>query len=85
MTKRLIVGLLLSASALAACGRGSDRQGGLSAEENSELNNAAEMLDTSPDSLVPEDNGGLGNGDTGPMDAVDPGEAAGNAATGNAQ
>jgi hypothetical protein len=42
---------------LAACG-GSDEAavGGVSAEEAAQLNNAAEMLDTSPDSMVaPED------------------------------
>ena len=47
---------------LAACGAKKD-EGGLTAEDNQELNNAAEMLDASPDSLVPSDNVALGNGD----------------------
>jgi len=42
---------------LAACGSGEDQPvGGLSAEEAAQLNDAAEMLDASPDSMVaPED------------------------------
>jgi hypothetical protein len=48
--------------ALSACGGGEDKQTGLTAEDNRELNNAAEMLDTSPDSLVVADNEAVGNG-----------------------
>jgi hypothetical protein len=54
---------------LAACGRGDDKAGGLTAEENRQLDNAAEMLDTSPDSLVPADNSALGNGEEEAADA----------------
>lgn len=56
--------LLIAAAslALAACGSKKD-EGGLTAQDNLELNNAAEMLDTSPDSLVPTDNVALGNGE----------------------
>jgi hypothetical protein len=71
---------LVSLLALGACGRGDDKAGGLTAEENRQLDNAAEMLDTSPDSLVPADNQALGNGEDGSMDAVEE-----NAAVGNAQ
>jgi hypothetical protein len=39
---------------LAACGGGGN-EGGLTAEENAELNNAAEMLDTAPEALPPLD------------------------------
>ena len=47
--------------ALAACGEKKD-EGGLTAADNQELNNAAEMLDASPDSLVASDDVALGNG-----------------------
>lgn len=42
---------------IAGCGGGDDADvGGLSAEEAAQLNNAAEMLDASPDSMAaPED------------------------------
>jgi hypothetical protein len=50
-----------SAAMLAACG--SKSSGGVTAEEAAGLNNAAEMLDTSPDSLVAPDETPLGNGD----------------------
>ena len=39
---------------LAACGGGGN-EGGLTAEENAELNNAATMLDTAPETLPPLD------------------------------
>ncbi|MDB5669502.1 MAG: hypothetical protein JWO25_461 [Alphaproteobacteria bacterium] len=53
--------------ALAACGPKKD-EGGLTAQDNQELNNAAEMLDASPDSLVASDNVALGNGEGGEAD-----------------
>lgn len=69
------------ALALAGCGSGDDAPvAGLSAEEAAQLNNAAEMLDASPDSLAaPEDMplGGESNSDTGGAD----GASAGNAST----
>lgn len=49
-------------TALGACGE-SAGPGGVTAEENAELNNAAEMLDASPDSLTATDNAMLGNGE----------------------
>ena len=45
---------------LAACGGGGDN-GGLSDAENDALNNAAEMLDSTPDGLEPGDETGLDN------------------------
>ena len=67
---------------LTACG-GEENAGGLSAEENRELNNAAEMLDASPDSLVATDDAALGNGEenaeTGDLPVVDEGTNAANA------
>lgn len=59
---RIRLATLLAAAMLAACGE-REGEGGLTAEENRELNNAAEMLDTSPDSLVASDDAALGNGD----------------------
>jgi hypothetical protein len=79
-----LVGLL----ALAGCGRGGEKEGGLTTEENAQLNNAADMLDTTPDNLVPTDNTMLENGEGGAMDAVDADEASANAngtQPGNAQ
>jgi hypothetical protein len=71
---------------LSACGS-EDNPGGLSAEENRELNNAAEMLDASPDSLIASDETTLGNGDepsaeTGDVAVADEGA---NGAQGNQQ
>lgn len=54
--------------ALAACGEKKD-EGGLTAADNQELNNAAEMLDASPDSLVASDDVALGNGESTALDA----------------
>jgi hypothetical protein len=48
-------GVLAAALILAGCGGGGDNAGGLTAEENAELNNAAEMLDTAPETLPPLD------------------------------
>jgi len=55
--KRLTIAGLALLVALAGCGRGNDRGGGLSEEEERQLDNAAAMLDdnvfdVSPDSLV---------------------------------
>lgn len=57
-----VAAVLAAAAMLTACGEG-ESEGGLTAEDNRELNNAAEMLDTSPDSLVASDDAALGNGD----------------------
>jgi hypothetical protein len=70
---------MVSLIALGACGRGDDKAGGLTAEENRQLDNAAEMLDTSPDSLVPADNQALGNGEETAINAAGENGAAGNA------
>jgi hypothetical protein len=55
--KRASIAGLAALLALAACGRGNDRGGGLSEEEERQLDNAAAMLDdnvfdVSPDSMV---------------------------------
>ncbi len=49
---------------LAGCGQ-QGGEGGVTADESKQLNEAAEMLDASPDSLVAPDETGLGNGDAG--------------------
>ena len=77
---------LAAVTALAGCGeKASD--GSPTAEENRQLNEAAEMLDTSPDDLVPAEEAELGNGDeeiAGDENAAASAEGAGNAA-GNGQ
>jgi len=55
--KRLAIAGLAALFALAACGRSADRGGGLSEDEERQLDNAAAMLDdnvfdTSPDSMT---------------------------------
>ena len=61
MKRILIIASL--ATALAACSGGDDANNALSAEEAAGLNNAADMLDTSPDSLVANIEAPLGNGE----------------------
>jgi hypothetical protein len=51
---------LAAASLVAGCGREDD--GSPTAAENDQLNNISEVLDTSADSLVPEDET-MGNGE----------------------
>ena len=70
--------------ALAACGEKKD-EGGLTAADNQELNNAAEMLDASPDSLVASDDVALGNGESTALDAPGNGAGNGGAEPGNSQ
>jgi hypothetical protein len=62
------IGLIVVAAVLAlgACGGGEDQgAGGVTKEESEQLNEAAEMLDASPDSLVISNEAELGNGDAG--------------------
>ena len=76
--------LAAAASLLAGCGGADD--GSPTAAENEQLNNISEVLDTSADSLVPEDET-IGNGeapaDTGDLPVV--GNAVGNEALANGQ
>ena len=67
------IGLVVVAAVLGlgACGGGDDKEGGVTAEESKQLNEAAEMLDASPDSLVAGDETGLGNGEAGNAEAGD--------------
>lgn len=62
---------LAAVALLAACGGGDDNA--LTADENAALNEAAEMLDASPDSLVAADDG-LGNGEMPVDDSLATGE-----------
>lgn len=59
------IGLVAAAGllALGACGGGEGNSGGLSAEENQKLDNIAETLDASPDSLVATGDAPIGNGE----------------------
>ena len=59
---RMIMAVTAAALALALAGCGGDESNAPTAEENAALDNAAEMLDTSADSLTVE-NPTLGNGD----------------------
>lgn len=61
-TLHMAAAALLGAAMLAGCGE-SGGEGGLTAEESQELDNAAEMLDVPPDSLVADENAPLGNGE----------------------
>lgn len=85
MRKAILAAGLAAAMALAGCGdKASD--GSPTAEENRQLNEAAEMLDTSPDDLVPAEEAELGNGDEDVDVAANEADAAaGNAAAGNGQ
>jgi hypothetical protein len=59
---RTIIGTGLAAAALLLAGCGGGESNAPTAEENAQLDNAAEMLDASADSLTVE-NAELGNGD----------------------
>jgi len=60
---RCAMAIIVASAALAGCGDGGEA-GGVTREEAQQLNEAAEMLDASPDSLVASDEATLGNGDT---------------------
>ena len=78
--KRMIGGaaLLLAAASLAACGGAKKDPNMPTEEENRQLDNAAEMLDASPDSLAVGENVALGNGeDEGAQDSIDEDEGNG--------
>ena len=69
MKKSIAITLFAGAALLAGCGE-SGGEGGLSAEDNRELNEAAAMIedengvvDASSDSLVADENAPLGNGE----------------------
>lgn len=66
---------LLAAGLLALCACNKDQPGNITAEENDQLNNIAETLDTSPDSLT-VDEAQLGNGDAASDEAAPANEAA---------
>ncbi|HMJ93113.1 MAG TPA: hypothetical protein VK472_03335 [Allosphingosinicella sp.] len=86
MRKVILATGLAATMALAGCGD-SASDGSPTAEENRQLNEAAEMLDTSPDDLVPAEEAELGNGDEDSVEENEAvvNEAAGNAAAGNGQ
>ena len=55
--------MVMASLALGACGGPEEGSGGVTREEAEQLNEAAEMLDASPDSLTAPDETGLGNGE----------------------
>jgi hypothetical protein len=64
MKRTLTIMAMAAAVALTGCGGGSDESGGgVTEEESAGLNNAADMLDASPDSLVASEEMPLGNGE----------------------
>ena len=78
---------LAGSIALAGCGEGSD-PGMPTAEENEQMNQIAEELDTSPDDAVPAEDLELGNGEEESAEGGDVAvvnEGAGNAAAENGQ
>ena len=81
MRQKAGLAMMAAMLALAACGGPEEGSGGVTREEAEQLNEAAEMLDASPDSLVAPDETGLGNGEnvaaTGDLPVG--GEAEGNA------
>ena len=81
------IGLAVAAAVLAlgACGGNEQSSGGVTQEESEQLNNAAEMLDASPDSLVAPDETGLGNGEEADEANADAEDASGAENATNAQ
>jgi hypothetical protein len=74
--------LLAACAALTACGGAKKDPNALTEEENRQLDNAAEMLDASPDGDAANDDSELGNGDE--ASAEDDGDDATGNGTGNA-
>ena len=62
MKRGLIVAACVAVATLGACS-GDKSENAVTPEESAGLNNAADMLDTSPDSLVANDEAPLGNGE----------------------
>ena len=54
---------LAALALLAGCGGDQAANEGVTAEESRQLNETAEMLDTSPDSLIAHENLEMGNGE----------------------
>jgi hypothetical protein len=63
MQKFLTIAALAALATLGACGSKDESNGSVTPEESAGLNNAAEMLDASPDSLVAPEETPLGNGE----------------------
>ena len=78
MRQRAGSAMMAAMLALGACGGPEEGSGGVTREEAEQLNEAAEMLDASPDSLTAPDETGLGNGEdnaaTGDLPASGEGE-----------
>jgi len=59
----LAAGGLAALALLTGCGGDQPANEGVTAEESRQLNETAEMLDTSPDSLIADENLAIGNGE----------------------
>ncbi|MGE5722260.1 MAG: hypothetical protein ACM3YM_07340 [Sphingomonadales bacterium] len=79
MKRSWTIALLAAAAALGGCGNKDQSDGGVTPEESAGLNNAADMLDTAPDSLTAADQTPLGKGDEESADAASEAPAASNA------
>lgn len=62
MKRALTIAALAAATFMVACS-GQTSENAVTEEESAGLNNAADMLDTSPDSLVASEEAPLGNGE----------------------
>ena len=81
MTRSGGFAILAGLALLTACGGDQKGEGGVTAEESKQLNEAAEMLDVQPDSLAAPEDTGLGNGEVGSGEADEAAAAELNAST----
>jgi hypothetical protein len=71
MKRTWTMATLAACALLAGCGKSDESSGSVTAEESRQLDNAAEMLDASPDGLAASEDTPLGNGEeTAPVEAV---------------
>lgn len=63
MKRIWIIAAMSACTMLAGCGSSDESTGGVTAEESRQLDNAAEMLDASPDGLAAGEDTPLGNGE----------------------
>lgn len=71
MKAQAMLVLMIAVAGLMACGEEA-QPGGVTAEESRQLDEAANMLDASPDSLAAPEDAALGNGEAGLVEEVAP-------------